>query len=145
MNGYKLQEAGMAKAIRQHLLTADNAREQLFHMLDLATAEPYRAAARKMQALVRARDRTNTAAAADMFEFYAQYGWEHLVPAGDKMPWYKASSLDLHAAVAAVAILVLAAVVLVLRRLVQAVLGTAGRAIGSGRRKVVYDIKAKSA
>jgi hypothetical protein len=145
LNGYKLQESGMAEAIRQHLLTTDNAREQLFHMLEPATAEPYRAAARKMQALVRARDCTNMAAAADMFEFFAQYGWQHLVPAGDKMPWYKAGNLDLHAAVAALGVLVLAAVVLVLRRLVLALVGSACHTVGGNRRRDVYDMKAKSA
>jgi hypothetical protein len=159
MNGYKLQGAGMAEAIRQHLLTADNARQLLSHMLDPATAQPYQAAARKMQALVRARDRTNTAAAADMFEFFAQYGWEHLVPAGDKMPWYKASNLDLYAVVGAAVVLLLAVVMRVLRRLAQALVGPAGRSAasrGSARQSValqvgrmaqpvVYDGKAKAA
>jgi hypothetical protein len=155
MNGAKLQEAGMAEAMRQHLLTAGNARDLLFHMLNPATAEPYREAARKMQALVRALDRTNTAAAADLLEFYAQYGWEHLVPAGDKMPWYKASNVDLYAVVTAAVLLVLAAVVLVLRRLGRVVIRKAGGSISSSRSdgqksargttaRLAYEIKGKA-
>ncbi|KAF6261986.1 hypothetical protein COO60DRAFT_702460 [Scenedesmus sp. NREL 46B-D3] len=132
MNGVKLKEAGMAEAIRQHLLTAEKARGLLFQMLDPATAGPYRAAARKMQALVRALDSTNTAAAANMFEFYAQYGWDHLIPAGDRMPWYKASNADLFAMVGAAALLLLVAVVLVLRRLVLALVAAASSGSCSG-------------
>ncbi|WIA22623.1 hypothetical protein OEZ86_009602 [Tetradesmus obliquus] len=154
MNGAKLQEAGMAEAIRQNLLTADNAKELLFHMLNPATAEPYRAAARKMQALVRALDQTNTAAAGDMFEFFAQYGWGHLVSAGDKMPWYKASNLDLYAAVSAAVLLALAAVVMVLRRVVAVMIrmvrgsssGSDGQKCARGlTARAAYDIKAKAA
>jgi hypothetical protein len=155
MNGVKLQEAGMAEAMRQHLLTADNARELLFHMLNPSTAEPYRAAARKMQALVRAIDRTNTAAAANMLEFFAQYGWDHLVPAGDKMPWYKANDADLNAAVATVVLLLLAAVLALVRSVVLAIARKAGinsssnsdgqKSACSREGTATYHVKAKAA
>lgn len=146
MNGAKLQEAGMAEAIRQNLLTADNAKELLFHMLNPATAEPYRAAARKMQALVRALDQTNTAAAGDMFEFFAQYGWGHLVSAGDKMPWYKASNLDLFAAVSAAVLLALAAVVMVLRRVVAVMIRMVrGSSSGSDGQRCARGLTARAA
>jgi hypothetical protein len=153
MNGVKLQEAGMAEAMRQHLLTADNARALLFHMLSPTTAEPYRAAARKMQALVRALNRTNTAAAADMLEFFAQYGWDHLVPAGDKMSWYKANDADLDAAVAAAVLVLLAAVCLVVRYVLAMARKAGDSSSSSGAQKAacsrkgqaIYDVKAKAA
>lgn len=119
MNGVKLQEAGMAETLRYHLVTTDRVQPLLFQMLDPATAEPYRAAAQKREALVRAHVSTNTAAAANLLEFFSQYGWDHLIPAGSKMPWYKASNADLYAAVAAAALVMLAAVGLLLRAVVR--------------------------
>eukprot|EP00879_Flechtneria_rotunda_P003638 GHRR01003875.1.p1 GENE.GHRR01003875.1~~GHRR01003875.1.p1 ORF type:complete len:398 (+),score=120.19 GHRR01003875.1:964-2157(+) len=159
MNAAKLREQGMAEAIRHTDVTAARVQALLDKMLNPASLELYVANARRLQALVHTLTRYNTAAAADMLEFFAHYGWDHLVDAGSRMPWYRSTNADIYAVGLAAVLFVLYLSYSLLRvafRLLSCLLEcgkvSAGISSADGRRPLqqnntcaVYDLKAKAA
>jgi hypothetical protein len=107
MNAAKLKAAGMAEFVPHPQVTAPKIQELLHLMLHNQHSSTYQAAARRMKALVSTLAKHNTNAAADMLEFFAEYGWDHLVTASTRMSWLKATNADLYGVTGVAALLAL--------------------------------------
>eukprot|EP00775_Hariotina_reticulata_P009043 gene9043-9214_t len=99
MNAAKLKAAGMAEFVPQYQVTAAKIQALLHRMLHSQHSGKYQAAAARMKALVNTLAKHNTASAADMLEFYAEYGWDHLIPASTRMSWWQGTNADLYGVV----------------------------------------------